>query len=126
MKQIGLESKQAELAELVLKWAKKTKLLRPGEIINVTIEISTPPPVTVKIEGYSGPTDIGLVRFSDLELSVRAENVLLNAGIVVVNDIRGKTLAELQKIKNMGNKSIREIQEALLKLGVEVKWFPTS
>lgn len=56
-----------------------------------------PPKVTLE-------SDIG-----DLNLSVRAYHVLRRARINKVNDLRGKTMDDLIKIRNMGRKTAEEI-----------------
>lgn len=57
----------------------------------------------------------------ELELSVRSENCLLRAGIKTVGELIQKTPEELLKIRNLGKKSLIEIQEKLQKLGLSLK-----
>lgn len=57
----------------------------------------------------------------ELELSVRSENCLLRAGIKTVGELIQKTPEELLKIRNLGKKSLIEIQEKLQKLGLNLK-----
>ena len=56
------------------------------------------------------PKDIAL---GELELSSRALNSLLGAGMVNVGDILEKSKSELLEIKNFGEKSYIELQEKL-------------
>ena len=49
----------------------------------------------------------------DLNLSVRAYNCLKNAGISTVGELSRKTSHELLKRKNMGRRSLNEIEKAL-------------
>jgi DNA-directed RNA polymerase subunit alpha len=60
-----------------------------------------------------------------LELSVRAQNCLINAGIKNVSDIVVMTEDQVRKIKNFGSKSFDEVQTALhafgLTLGMKIK-----
>ena len=58
----------------------------------------------------SEPKDIAL---GELELSSRALNSLLGAGMVNVGDILEKSKSELLEIKNFGEKSYIELQEKL-------------
>ncbi len=57
----------------------------------------------------------------ELELSVRSENCLLRAGIRTVGELIQKTPEELLKIRNLGKKSLNEIQEKLGRLGLSLK-----
>ncbi len=54
----------------------------------------------------------------ELELSVRSENCLLRAGIKTVGDLIQKTPEDLLKIRNLGKKSLKEIEMKLQKLGL--------
>lgn len=55
---------------------------------------------------------------SDLELSVRSANCLKNAGINYIWELVEKTEAEMLKTKNFGRKSLSEIKEVLMDLGL--------
>ncbi len=55
----------------------------------------------------------------ELNLSVRSQNSLLAAGIYTVEDLVKLTEAKCYKIINLGNKSIREIEQKLADLGLE-------
>ncbi|MFZ3115182.1 MAG: DNA-directed RNA polymerase subunit alpha [Syntrophales bacterium] len=55
---------------------------------------------------------------SDLELSVRSANCLKNAGIDYIWELVEKTEAEMLKTKNFGRKSLSEIKEVLMDLGL--------
>ena len=48
-----------------------------------------------------------------LSLSVRAQHLLLSAGILTIPDLATKTESELLRIKGLGKKSLAEIVEAL-------------
>ena len=54
----------------------------------------------------------------ELELSVRSYNCLRNANIQTVGQLIAKTETEMLKTKNFGNKSLNEIKEILLGLGL--------
>jgi DNA-directed RNA polymerase subunit alpha len=54
----------------------------------------------------------------ELELSVRANNCLRNAGITTIGELVQKTEAELMKTKNFGKKSLQEIKDELTRLNL--------
>ena len=54
----------------------------------------------------------------ELELSVRSSNCLRVAGIKCIGDLAIKSEEEISKIKNLGKKSITEIQNKLVSLGL--------
>ena len=56
----------------------------------------------------------------DLELSVRSANCLKNAGIRYIGELVQKTEAEMLKTKNFGRKSLNEIKEMLVEMGLSL------
>lgn len=58
------------------------------------------------------------LRIEMLDLSVRAYNALKNAGIQDLNELRRARPHELLKMKNFGQKSLREITEIMAKHGL--------
>ncbi len=56
----------------------------------------------------------------ELDLSVRAENCLLRAGIETVRDLLKKKKEELLKIRNFGKKSLSEVEKKIEKLGFKL------
>lgn len=56
----------------------------------------------------------------ELPLPARAVNALKNADITVVADLAQKTEADLEQVKNLGDKSIEEIKTALAALGLSL------
>jgi len=56
----------------------------------------------------------------ELPLPARAVNALRNADIAVVADLAQKTEADLEQVKNLGDKSIEEIKTALAALGLSL------
>jgi len=54
----------------------------------------------------------------ELELSVRSANCLQNAGIKFIGELVQKTEAEMLKTKNFGRKSLNEIKEILIEMGL--------
>ena len=69
-----------------------------------------------------------MTKVDDLELSVRSANCLKNDNIVYVGDLVQKTEAEMLRTPNFGRKSLNEIKEVLvqmgLHLGMEVSGWP--
>lgn len=57
----------------------------------------------------------------ELELSVRAYNCLMRAGITTIADLCSKTPTDLKAIRNMGAKSEAEIVEKLRNRGLQLK-----
>lgn len=66
----------------------------------------------------------------DLELSVRSANCLKNANIRFIGELVTKSEAEMLKTKNFGRKSLNEIKEILvgmgLSLGMKIDGWPPS
>ncbi|MBJ6725827.1 DNA-directed RNA polymerase subunit alpha [Geomesophilobacter sediminis] len=64
----------------------------------------------------------------ELELSVRSANCLKNAGIKLIGELVSRTEAEMLKTQNFGRKSLNEIKDILvdmgLTLGMKLENFP--
>lgn len=67
-----------------------------------------------KQEGLSIPIE-------ELTLSVRSYNCLKRHGIQTINQLTTMTKGEVEKIKNLGKKSLREIQKQLVEYGLTFK-----
>jgi hypothetical protein len=67
-------------------------------------------------------------KVSDLDLSVRASNILSNENIIYVGDLVQKSMGQILRMPNTGRKSLDEIREMLaqmdLQLGTEVPDWP--
>ena len=76
--------------------------------------------------------DYNLLRkVEDLELSVRSSNCLKNENILYIGDLVKKTEAEMLRTPNFGRKSLNEIKEVLVSMGLrfgmtEVQWPPSQ
>ena len=57
---------------------------------------------------------------NEIELSVRAANCLNNANIATVGELASKTEADMLKYRNFGKKSLTEIKEKLISLGLSL------
>ena len=55
---------------------------------------------------------------NEIELSVRAANCLNNANITTVGQLAMKSESEMLKYRNFGKKSLNEIKDKLLALGL--------
>ena len=61
-----------------------------------------------------------LRRVDELELSVRSANCLKNDNIVYIGDLIQKTEAEMLRTPNFGRKSLNEIKEVLITMGLHL------
>lgn len=59
----------------------------------------------------------------ELDLSVRSYNCLKRAGIATVLELTDRTEEDMMKVKNLGKKSLKEIKEKLIAIGLSFKDF---
>ena len=64
-------------------------------------------------------TKISLKSIDDLELSVRATNCLHGAQIATVGELVQRSENDMLKTKNFGKKSLDEIKEMLISMGLD-------
>ncbi len=57
----------------------------------------------------------------ELDLSVRSYNCLKRAGINTVQELTHKTEEDMMKVRNLGRKSLEEVQEKLGELGLGLR-----
>lgn len=57
----------------------------------------------------------------DMDLSVRSYNCLKRAGISTVEDLTKKSESDLAKVKNLGKRSLEEVQEKLTSYGLSLR-----
>ncbi len=57
----------------------------------------------------------------ELELSVRSQNCLKRAGIDTVGELIQKTPDDMLKVRNLGEKSLEEVEETLAEYGLSLK-----
>lgn len=62
--------------------------------------------------------DLLLRSVDELELSVRSSNCLRNAEIKTIGDLVRKTESDMLKFRNFGRKSLKEIQDILVSMGL--------
>jgi DNA-directed RNA polymerase subunit alpha len=58
----------------------------------------------------------------ELDLSVRSYNCLKRAGINTVEELTQKNEEEMMKVRNLGKKSLEEVQKKLVALGLNLKY----
>ena len=61
------------------------------------------------------------IPIENLDLTVRSYNCLKRYGIQTIQELTEKPKAEIEKIKNLGKKSMREINKKLLEFGLKLK-----
>ena len=57
----------------------------------------------------------------ELDLSVRAYNCLKRAGINTVNELVQKNQEDMMKVRNLGKKSLEEVEQKLQALGLGLR-----
>lgn len=63
------------------------------------------------------------ITIEELDLSVRSYNCLKRAGITSVMELTERTEEDMMKVKNLGKKSLKEIREKLVGMGLSFKEF---
>ena len=91
------------------------------EQISIFINFDEQSTATVGISGTDGGelNEHLFKNIEDLELSVRATNCLHSANVVTVGELVQKTENDMLKTKNFGKKSLDEIREVLLSMGLD-------
>ncbi len=75
-------------------------------------------------EGGIEPQNKGQqMMIEDLDLSVRSYNCLKRAGIQTVEELTQKTEDEMMRVRNLGKKSLKEVKDKLIELGLGFKSF---
>jgi DNA-directed RNA polymerase subunit alpha len=57
----------------------------------------------------------------ELDLSVRSYNCLKRAGINTIGDLVAKSAEDMMKVRNLGRKSLEEVEEKLTQFGLKLK-----
>jgi len=101
--------------------AQAAKILREQFLVFLNFEEELK---TIEIDRTSAePTEINENLFrsvSELELSVRSANCLKNADIKYIGELVQRTEGEMLKTKNFGRKSLNEIKEILVDMGLHL------
>lgn len=93
------------------------------EHLNMFIEL-TDMAVNMEVmsEAQSDTTNKVLdMTIEELDLSVRSYNCLKRAGIQTVQDLAAKSEDDMIKVRNLGKKSLKEVKEKLVELGLGFK-----
>ena len=95
-----------------------SKILKEQLQVFVTFDESIEPD-EVEVQVSSPKLNDNLFRsVDDLELSVRSANCLKNANIRYIGELVVRSEAEMLKTKNFGRKSLNEIKEILIQMGL--------
>lgn len=90
-----------------------------NEISEFPQEISKREPIELDQIGLKGVSvDLLLKPIEELELSVRAHNCLINAGVRRIFDLVNLNEDEALKIKNFGRKSLNEVKDSMKAFGL--------
>ncbi|MBL8204946.1 MAG: DNA-directed RNA polymerase subunit alpha [Blastocatellia bacterium] len=95
------------------------KLIKDHMAIFINFEEEAEEPVEIPIAPTISPINEHLDKSVDeLELSVRSYNCLKNANIKTIRDLVQKSENEMLKTKNFGRKSLNEIKDILVSMGL--------
>ena len=61
------------------------------------------------------------MNIDELELSVRSYNCLKRAGINTVAELVQRNQEDMMKVRNLGKKSLEEVEQKLLALGLSLR-----
>ena len=75
----------------------------------------------VKVENEVAPNKMADMPIEELELSVRSYNCLKRANINTIGELMLKTEDEMIKVRNLGKKSLDEVTQKLLSLGIALR-----
>lgn len=95
-----------------------SKILKEQLQIFLTFDESLEPTDEIKSMGSSSLNENLFRSVDDLELSVRSANCLKNANIRYIGELVVRSEAEMLKTKNFGRKSLNEIKEILVEMGL--------
>ena len=92
-----------------------------SEHLSLFIDLSESAKIAeVMIEKEDGESEKILeMSIDELELSVRSYNCLKRAGINTVQELINKTPEDMMKVRNLGRKSLEEVQAKIKELGLE-------
>ncbi len=94
------------------------KILKEQLQIFLVFDENIEPKETVEVGDAPEFSDSLLRSVDDLELSVRSANCLKNANIRYIGELVVRSEAEMLKTKNFGRKSLNEIKEILIEMGL--------
>ena len=93
-----------------------------NEHLNLFIELSEAAKETeiMKEKVDNRPDKVLATLIEDLDFSVRSYNCLKRAGINTVGDLINKTEEDMMKVRNLGRKSLEEVMNKLVSLGLSL------
>ena len=100
---------------------RRVNYLRESAKILVSFFKQIVSPVKVEAEKEAAPqlpTETMKLTVEELDLPTRIANALRKGGYGTVGDLVNGNMAEISKVKNLGEKSIKIVQDALAKKGV--------
>jgi DNA-directed RNA polymerase subunit alpha len=78
--------------------------------------------VEIMVEKYGARKEkVMEMTIEELDLSVRSYNCLKRAGINYVHELTQKSEEDMMKVRNLGRKSLEEVQEKLVELGLSLR-----
>ena len=90
-----------------------------GQFVSLTNHVSDVEIMVVKDDGKK--EKVLETTIEELDLSIRSYNCLKRAGINTVEELIKKDEEELMKVRNLGRKSLEELQEKLAALGLGLR-----
>ena len=78
------------------------------------------PVVPIVDQQEQEPDDLMSITIEELDLSVRSFNCLKRANINTVGDLVSKTQEEMIKVRNLGRKSLEEVEHKLNQMGLHL------
>lgn len=103
------ETMDAEFPELVNKKIEQTC----ERILSEKLKESTKTPGPAEPDKPAEPAELPVISIMDAQFSVRTYNCLYRANIDTLNQLADMTYDQVAKIRNLGQKCIREIEEKL-------------
>ncbi len=95
-----------------------SKILKEQLQIFLTFDESLEPSDEIRSMGSTSLNENLFRSVDDLELSVRSANCLKNANIRFIGELVVRSESEMLKTKNFGRKSLNEIKEILIEMGL--------
>mgnify|MGYP000262658158 CR=1 FL=1 len=90
-----------------------------GMFVNLTDE--TESYEVAKVESDTSLNKMADMPIEELELSVRSYNCLKRANINTIGELMNKTEEDMIKVRNLGKKSLDEVEQKLLAMGVALR-----
>lgn len=100
-------------------WGAKILIEHLSRFLNLSQDVSN---IEVMVEKEEDEKSKALgMPIEELDLSVRSYNCLKRAGINYVHELTNKTENEMVKVRNLGKKSLEEVQQKLEQLGLGLR-----